>query len=238
MLKHAMIYRLHKIFSVVVGIQILLWVISGLYMTAVPINYVHGDHLRSESPKDVLINSEQWVKPTELLAQFNFEKVTSVQIISRLGRSTYLIEVEDKPFLFDAISAEPIPALTETQAIEIAKASYTGSEIVLSARLIDSYVEVPEIKGRPLPIWQVNFDDWVSTSLYVSNIEAEVITARSSIWRVFDFLWMLHIMDYDERSDFNNPLVIFMASLAMLLILTGIILLTKGFKRSGTRYLK
>ena len=46
---YPLVYRLHKIFSVIVGIQLLLWVISGLYMTAVPITYVHGDHLRDKT---------------------------------------------------------------------------------------------------------------------------------------------------------------------------------------------
>ena len=86
--------------------------------------------------------------------------------------------------------------------------------------------------------WQVNFSDWANTSLYVSNIEARVITARSDIWRVFDFLWMLHIMDYDERDDFNNPLVILMATLGLFFVLSGVILVIKGFQRSGTKFIK
>ena len=43
--------RTHKWLSLVVGIQALLWVLGGLYMVAVPIEIVHGDHLaRSERP--------------------------------------------------------------------------------------------------------------------------------------------------------------------------------------------
>ena len=238
MIKHAIIFRLHKIFSVIVGIQVLLWVLSGLYMTAVPISYVHGDHLRQGSDNIDLSIDENWVTPSDIINRHEKISVTNIKIFSRQGRATYGFNLDKKPLLFDAMTAEPIAPLTKTQAIDIATESYTGSATVRSAMTITSYEQMPEIKGRPLPIWQVNFDDWVNTSLYVSNIDAKVITARSDIWRIFDFLWMLHIMDYDERADFNNPFVIFMASLSMLLILTGIILLTKGFKRSGTRYLK
>ena len=35
----------------------------------------------------------------------------------------------------------------------------------------------------------------------------ELISRRHALWRVFDFAWMLHIMDYDERTDVNNPLL-------------------------------
>jgi len=238
MFKQALIFRLHKVFSVIVGIQVLFWVLSGLYMTAVPISYVHGDHLRQDTKDSNLAMIETWVTPGEILTRMENTSVTDIKIFNRLGRATYVFNLDSQPLLFDAITAEPISPLTETDAINIATKAYTGTGNISSAKVITTYEQMPEIKGRPLPIWQVNFDDWVNTSLYVSNIEAEVITARSNIWRVFDFLWMLHIMDYDEREDFNNPLVIFMASLAMLLILTGIILLTKGFKRSGRRYLK
>ncbi|MFP3398774.1 hypothetical protein SB749_20825, partial [Brevibacterium sp. SIMBA_078] len=46
-------------------------------------------------------------------------------------------------------------------------------------------------------IWQVNFNDMLSTSLYFNADNGEFITVRSNIWRVFDVFWMLHIMDYD-----------------------------------------
>ena len=33
------------------------------------------------------------------------------------------------------------------------------------------------------------------------------ITRRHTLWRVFDFLWMLHIMDYETREDINTLLL-------------------------------
>jgi len=150
----------------------------------------------------------------------------------------YQLKGNDKSLVIDATTGTLVPDVTEQRAIEIAQASYTGDAVVSSAVAIISYESTPEIKGRDLPIWQVNFSDWANTSLYVSNMEARVITARSDIWRVFDFLWMLHIMDYDERDDFNNPLVIFMATLGLFFVLSGVILVIKGFQRSGTKFIK
>lgn len=238
MFKLAIIIKLHKIASIVVGIQVLLWVVSGLYMTAVPLNYVHGDHLRHENTKRPLEIQSNWLSPVAIKDLFPNEQITNISLFSRLNKGTYLIEIGETKHLIDAQTGQIVAPLTRDEAISIAKKAHTSNISIVSAALINSYSAVPEIKGRPLPIWQVKFDDWANSTLYVSNTEAKVITARSDIWRVFDFLWMLHIMDYDEREDFNNPLVIFMASLAMLLVLTGIILLTKGFKRSGRRYLK
>jgi exosortase/archaeosortase len=57
-----------------------------------------------------------------------------------------------------------------------------------------------------------------------------VITVRSDIWRVFDFFWMLHIMDYDEREDFNNPLLISFAASSVFFSFTGFILLLQNIR--------
>ena len=235
---YPLIFRLHKIFSIVVGIQLLLWVLSGLYMTAVPLTYVHGDHLRKESNKVSLQLEDLPVAVQVGLEEKGITKVNTVRLFMRLDEPVYEVEIKDDSILIQAETGNIIGNLEEEQARQIAIESFTGAAGVISVIEIHNYDDMPEIKGRDLPIWQVNFDDWVSTSLYVSNTEAQVITARSSIWRVFDFFWMLHIMDYEEREDFNNPLVIFMASAGILMVLSGAVLLIRGLQRSGTRYLK
>ena len=235
---YPLIFRLHKIFSIVVGIQLLLWVISGLYMTAVPLTYVHGDHLRKESDKTLLRLEDLPAAVQVGLEEKGIAEVETVRLFMRLDEPVYEVEVKDDSIVIQAESGLVLDNLDAEQARQIAIESFTGSATVISVVEINNYAEMPEIKGRDLPIWQVNFDDWVSTSLYVSNTEARVITARSSIWRIFDFFWMLHIMDYEEREDFNNPLVIFMATAGILMVLSGAVLLIRGLQRSGTRYLK
>jgi hypothetical protein len=41
---------------------------------------------------------------------------------------------------------------------------------------------------------------------------------------VFDFLWALHILDFEEHQNINNPLLIATSALGLVVILTGIIL--------------
>jgi len=48
-----------------------------------------------------------------------------------------------------------------------------------------------------------------------------LVARRHQLWRWFDFLWMLHIMDYDQRIDANNLLLRISASLALLFSLSG-----------------
>src|SRR3546814_10368328 len=63
------------------------------------------------------------------------------------------------------------------------------------------------MQSRKPPFWQVEFEGWNRPTLYLSPSTGELISRRHTLWRVFDFVWMLHIMDYDERTDVNNPLL-------------------------------
>ena len=79
-------------------------------------------------------------------------------------------------------------------------------------------------------VWQVVYDDIWSTTLYFDPVSAELVSIRSDIWRLFDFVWMLHIMDYDEREDFNNPLLIAFSASALLFTLSGMLMLFQTFR--------
>ncbi len=57
------------------------------------------------------------------------------------------------------------------------------------------------------------------------------MTRRHELWRVFDFVWMLHIMDYDTRENVNNPLLRVFTWAAALMALSGAWLLLFSFPR-------
>ena len=64
------------------------------------------------------------------------------------------------------------------------------------------------VRDHELPIWRVNFRDEPNSSYYVSGTTGAVLERRNDTWRWWDFFWMLHNMDYSERSSFNHPLII------------------------------
>jgi len=74
------------------------------------------------------------------------------------------------------------------------------------------------------------------TTLYVSPQTGEVVARRNDLWRAFDFVWMLHIMDYDEREDFNHPLLIATAATALLFVLSGLGMLGYSFIACSWRH--
>ena len=84
-------------------------------------------------------------------------------------------------------------------------------------------------------MWRVDFDDSRHTTVYVSPQSGKVVGRRNTIWRVYDFFWMLHIMDYSARDNFNNPLVVTCAVIAWFLATRGIWLVVVWLKRKSRR---
>ena len=90
-------------------------------------------------------------------------------------------------------------------ARRVALADHIAEPEIVSVEFL---VDPPREYGRPGPVWQGNFEDGEGTRTYVSPATGQVVTHRNDRWRLFDFLWMLHIMDYEERDNFNHPLII------------------------------
>ena len=65
----------------------------------------------------------------------------------------------------------------------------------------------------------------------------ELLARRTDRWRIFDFLWMLHIMDFDTRDDFNHPLLQLAAVLGLIIALSGVVfwaMTTRLFRRASS----
>lgn len=81
--------------------------------------------------------------------------------------------------------------------------------------------------ARPGPLWRVRFDDNVATTLYVSPNTGERLATRHALWRAFDMMWMLHIMDYRTREDIGNPLLRAASVLGLALVVVGLLLVSR-----------
>ena len=59
-----------------------------------------------------------------------------------------------------------------------------------------------------------------------------MLALRSRLWRAFDFMWGLHIMDLQGREDTHHPLLIGSAALALLTSLLGLVLLGRPRRKA------
>jgi hypothetical protein len=225
----ALARKTHKWLALIVGVQALFWTVSGLYMTAVHIDIIHGDHLvRTTAPAP--ISTAGLVEPTSLLPG----GARSVRLDTQLGDPVYIVDAIPGRMLFDARSGELLSPLGAAAARDRAMSHYAGEGGVSKVELLQQAPS--EIKGRSVPIWRVEFEGRWKPTLYISPQTGELVARRHDLWRIFDFVWMFHIMDYEEREDVNNLLLRVATWIAVATSATGAWLLLYSFrKRRRTR---
>ena len=120
--------------------------------------------------------------------------------------------------------------------MSLASHYYAAEGSLVSVVLLsDDSARPKEIQSRPLPLWQAVFDDSIATTFYISPSTGELVSRRHSFWRAYDFLWMFHIMDYENRSDINNNLLRVAAAIGLFTALSGIWLLVHSLRGSKRR---
>ena len=150
----------------------------------------------------------------------DYDDLVALKYLVLLERAVYLLVTSQQRFLVDVVTGERLPALTEIQIRALAQSYYARNAEIDSLRHYAS--DFPdEVRFLNRPVWQVNFADWHGTSLYVDAVTGELVTRRHTLWRVFDFLWMLHIMDYETRDNINTLLLSVAAVAGLLTVLAG-----------------
>ncbi len=216
----------HKWLAWLIGVQALLWMLSGLYMTAIAIDIIHGDHLvkREQAP---LALAAPLIDIDVLAARY--PGLSSFRLKRLMGREVYELRHGAAMALVDARTGTELDPLDDSAVRARAAALYAGSAPIHRIELL---THAPaEVANRPAPLWRVEFSDRKETTLYLSPNTGELLAKRHDLWRWFDLLWMLHIMDYDERSDINNALLRVASSLGLAFAASGLWLLAYSFRR-------
>lgn len=209
--------RIHKYLGWVLLLQLIFWFGSGLVMSVLPIEQVRGEHLRQALPIPAW---NQAISPAPLAQKLPHHQLK----LSQQGITpVYQFSNDKEQLYYSALTAEVIAPLTEAQVKDLARRQYQGSaEIDKIQRLQQAPFEVRHLAT---PLWQVQFADEEGSSFYLEEYTGKLLSVRTNNWRVFDFVWMLHIMDYEDREDFNHPLLIVFSATALFFTLTGALLL-------------
>ena len=91
-----------------------------------------------------------------------------------------------------------------------------------------------EYRGRDLPLYKIESSDENSKNInvYVDPYSAKIVAIRSNQWRIWDFMWGIHIMDWNERDNIGNIFLKVFSILALLSALSGIYLFFSANKRN------
>lgn len=218
--------RTHKWLGLVIGIQALLWMISGLYMVVVPLDVIHGDHLAHVVTEPLEPDAHR-VGQAQLAQQY--PGMTAVRLKTLLGKEVYEIRRGKEVLLADAASGRQISPLDRDTIRALADDSYAGDG---SIRGIEWVTRAPsEVGSRPVPLWAVHYEEAGDSTLYFSPYTGDLVARRHNLWRWFDFVWMLHIMDYETREDVNNTLLRVASATGLVFALSGAWLLLYSFTR-------
>ncbi len=217
-------YRLHLWLGWLIGVPLLLWTVSGLWMVARPIEEVRGVHLKAEPARLVL--------PEKVIApQTDGRPILSARLEQRPWGAQWTIDYADGGVgRFDPVTGRYLRRLSLFEARRVAQASFAGEAKLEAVQFIPADKNPLDLR-RDRPAWQAAYDD--GTNLYVDADSGSVLAVRSRQWRLFDFMWGLHIMDLQTREDTHHPILIVMAALAGLGTIFGLILLPLASRRKS-----
>ena len=87
-----------------------------------------------------------------------------------------------------------------------------------------------EYRGRSLPLYMIETinEESEEINVYLDPFSEEIVAIRSNQWRIWDFMWGIHIMDWNERDNIGNVFLKIFSILALLSALSGIYLFFKS----------
>jgi uncharacterized iron-regulated membrane protein len=241
---HLRIRKTHRYLGLITGIQFVMWTVGGIYFSFSDMDEIHGDHQR-KAGHAVFQTDVELVSPAEVLAQLpEASTVTSVRLIDIMGLPHYQVAYQTtdghtahgpehehgamptRTQLALAATGELRPALNEQEAIELARQSFVEPVEVAQVEYLtkESLDGHHEYRSGALPAWAVTMEHPTQTTVYVAAEQGVVTKFRNNKWRVFDFLWMLHTMDYQGRDNFGNILLRIFSLAGMVTILSGLAL--------------
>ena len=210
------IRKTHRYLGIFIGIQFLMWTISGLYFSWTDIDEIHGDQFRKENVQQAVFKNLK--SPNELGSEL---AISSLELKEIANNPYYWI---NQTTLVDARTGSIKEGLTEEEGLLVAeKYMIEGLEITGIER-IDSTGNHHEYRGRPLPAYVVSFETPGNVKAYIALKDGSFQTLRHRDWRWFDFLWMTHTMDYEGRDDFNNLILRGFSLLGLITVFSGFLL--------------
>lgn len=209
-----------------VGVPVLMWTVTGLIMVIKPIEEVRGNHLRAEVEERALPPDTEIAIALPTTGDRPVKSVTTTMQGERAITTLTYADGTSERYAEDGTKLAP---LTNVEARLLVAKRIIGGDKVASITAFDADA-VPFDFRRPVDVWQVALKD--GTHVYVGQHTGKIESVRTQWWRVFDFVWGLHIMDLQTREDTSHPILILFALLGVIGSLLGCILM---FRRRKAR---
>ncbi|NKF51186.1 PepSY domain-containing protein [Shewanella sp. WXL01] len=236
------------------AVPMLIWVVTGSYFVLMDLGYIRGDHYQRAQIAPITVKQLQTQKVAtaeQLLALY--PSLQYAELTERAGELVYKLYLQGEsrwlPKVVSASKPDVLLGKISVQQAAVIASEYLPRHSVASAPPGESeqndfsaklITDNPpsELSARYLPVWRVDVNDAVNTSLYISASSGELVTRRHEFWRWFDLFWKWHIMDYDHGEEVDNRLLLVTAATALVSVLAGVVLLwqrRKGYFRADAK---
>ena len=211
--------RWHIWLGWIAALPVLVWIVSGLFMAARPIDAVRGTDLRKAALP---------IAAGGLVAPQIAGPVTRIALVDEAGQPVWAVTGADQAQArYSARNGLPLGPVDAPEAGAIAAATFAGPAKLDTLRRL-STAQAPLDLRKPRPSWQASYAD--GTHLYIDADTGEVLALRTRFWRAYDFMWGLHIMDPRTREDTSNWLLWVFGTAALGSCLLGGVLLFRRRK--------
>ena len=226
------IASIHKWLGLIVGLQLVVWTGTGLFFAAIHITDIRGESLvHPASHVAPMDGARIRISSTDALKAVAEDRPIEVSLRPLAGEPVYEVRGEIGTFLVSAETGVRI-VIDEPRARAIAQEKWIEQDAILAAELLEL---APKESGLPGEAWSVRFRGEGNPTLYVSAVNGRISAPRTDLWRTYDFLWQLHLMDWGLNENFNTPWMVAAAIFALSTVLLGVALLVHRFTRGLIR---
>lgn len=223
-------YLGHRWLGLLVSLQLLAWSLGGFLFSILPLDLVRGERDMASTPFVQLDATAVEFIPEPIRARVSAFRESSsglatVVLVDRgLGPAWELRDIDGSLISrLDLANGNPLPLITQDEARTLAVRDFAHDAGESRVTLIESDPPVEYRSGR-LPAYLVELDHAKRPHIYVDAETGQVTARRNRSWRVFDFFWMLHTMDYAGRDNFNHLLLTTFSVLAIATSASGLTL--------------
>jgi ferredoxin len=248
---------LHRWLALFVGLQLLLWIVSGLLLNLVDEEFFDANgHRQFSSPKALSqsFTSDEDEDENEaqssalsisplgaLLATLPKQTFITVELLSLFNSPVYKIISQVSPgnvqtqritHYYWADSLTPV-MLSIKEIKQLAIQSYRADPQQLDSvkRIAEPTLLAQGDTGFNItePVYQILVDDAAKTRIYINGASGDILGHKNSRSDLKDWLFILHFMDYNPGNglSFNHFWIQGIALLSLLLGLSGTALLYK-----------
>lgn len=210
------IRKTHRYLGIFLGVQFLMWTISGLYFSWTNIDDIHGDQFKNLHYQPMAF--QNLMSPSLLNIS---EGIKTIEIRDINSIPYYWL---NKRVLYNALNGKLKSEITKEEAVYVAK-QYMKRDLKITS--VERIIEVDkkhEYREKLLPAYVISYANDEALKAYVSINDGKFQTVRHRSWRWFDFLWMTHTMDYKGRDNFNTNVLRAFSLLGLITVLSGFLL--------------